>query len=352
MHKILYRKDRDMHGFQVSHPGEPPKILYRWKTEKEAEKAYHEWKAGQLEVAAQKVTVYDFGDVAKDFIDDADKNKSKWRHDALHWNFQSIILPYFGGNTPITAINCLTIERFIDEQLKRGCKNSTIWHYTTDIAAMYNWAILRTLRHRDGVTEETDYGVISNPVKLANLRKIKNRKVIKPPLDTSEVDKAAKALSGQDRYFFDCLRYTGMRLDEANRLQWADLDLDHGTWVVPGTKTEDSLARLPLAPILQRQLQVLRQVAASPWVFPGRSARTDGKKVYRRTRMFKKIHQLTGIKITAKDLRDCFATEIAHSVSDPAVVMCLLRHTNLKTTTGYLRVVDDRMAAAVKGLGE
>jgi len=298
--------------------------------------------------------IYNFSQVAADFVDDAKVNKSKWRYDALRCSFNSIIVPYFGSDTPITKINCLTIEKFIDSQLNRGCTNSTIWHYITDIKALYNWAILRTLRHRDGVTEETDYGVTSNPVKLANLKKIRNRKVIKQPLDISEVNKAAGALSGQDRYFFDCLRYTGMRLDEANRLQWSDLDLEHGTWTCPGTKTQESLARLPLAPILQRQLQVLKQVAnpGCPWVFPGRSARTEGQKVYRRTRMFEKIEEKTGIKLTAKDLRDVFATEIAHTVQDPNTVMRLLRHTSLKTTTGYLRVVDDRMADAVKGLGE
>src|SRR5262249_31944802 len=52
-----------------------------------------------------------------------------------------------------------------------------------------------------------------------------------------------------------------------------------------------------------------------------------------------------------KDLRDYFATEVASKVSDPMVIMKLLRHTNLKTTTGYLRTVEDRMRAAVQNLG-
>ena len=45
------------------------------------------------------------------------------------------------------------------------------------------------------------------------------------------------------------------------------------------------------------------------------------------------------------------ATEIAARVNDPVVVMKLLRHTNLTTTTKYLRVVNDQLEAAVKTLG-
>ena len=42
---------------------------------------------------------------------------------------------------------------------------------------------------------------------------------------------------------------------------------------------------------------------------------------------------------------------MAAKVSDPNVVMRLLRHTNLTTTTKYLRTVKDRMQEAVKNLG-
>lgn len=58
-----------------------------------------------------------------------------------------------------------------------------------------------------------------------------------------------------------------------------------------------------------------------------------------------------GIKLIPKDLRDYVAGEIAARVNDPAVVMKLLRHTSLETTTKYLRTVNDRLEAAVQSLG-
>jgi integrase len=45
-------------------------------------------------------------------------------------------------------------------------------------------------------------------------------------------------------------------------------------------------------------------------------------------------------------LRDYFGTEIAAKTDDPTVVMHLLRHTSLATTTEYMRAVKNRMREA------
>jgi hypothetical protein len=58
-----------------------------------------------------------------------------------------------------------------------------------------------------------------------------------------------------------------------------------------------------------------------------------------------------GIHLKPKDLRDYFGTEIAAKMDDPAVVMKLLRHISLNTTTKYMRAMKDRMREAVNSLG-
>ena len=69
-------------------------------------------------------------------------------------------------------------------------------------------------------------------------------------------------------------------------------------------------------------------------------------KHYRRwqTKSFK-----DGIKLVPKDLRDYFASTV--ETDDPRVLMSLMRHTNLTTTTKYLRAMHERMKEAVSGLG-
>jgi hypothetical protein len=58
-----------------------------------------------------------------------------------------------------------------------------------------------------------------------------------------------------------------------------------------------------------------------------------------------------GVKLTTKDLRDHFATQVSAQVMDPNTVKNLMRHTSLTTTSRYVRAIPDRMKAAVKNLG-
>src|SRR5262249_5237590 len=48
--------------------------------------------------------------------------------------------------------------------------------------------------------------------------------------------------------------------------------------------------------------------------------------------------------------RDVFASTV--ETDDPRVLMALMRHTNLTTTTKYLRAMNKSMKAAVSGLGK
>ena len=140
---------------------------------------------------------------------------------------------------------------------------------------------------------------------------------------------------------------------------------------------------MPLGDVALKTLRELHESKdrdpACLWVFPGRSYQTKGKKIYSRRRMFEGIKKRSalerymqknpgvsvkdalqavrnekyqgGIHLKPKDLRDYFGTEIAAKTDDPTVVMKLLRHTSLTTTTKYMRAVKNRMREAVNGLG-
>ena len=58
-----------------------------------------------------------------------------------------------------------------------------------------------------------------------------------------------------------------------------------------------------------------------------------------------------GVKLTTKELRDYFATQVSTQVSDPTTVKNLMRHTSLNTTTLYTRTVTECMKNAVRNLG-
>ncbi len=387
---VEYRKNRKKWGFRVYRAGHNYK-RYAWDTKTEAREAEREFLVElknrppiPKNTLCQVVSAY--------LIESARKGRSQWRLDALRWSFNRFILPFFGENTVAKSINHKDVTEFILQQKQRRVSNKTIWNYVTDLRAMFNWALKEEL-------------VRENPVNRADLDPIRNRKTRKPPLNLEAVELAASVLEGYDRVYFDFMRYTGLRMDEANRVTWDDVDLVNGWIHVPGTKTEASDDYIPLAPILIDELAEHRRRNPNPQhVFFGRSSQTKGKKIYSRRRLFEKITRLTtacgdcglvgkivtrkvcsqcdaelhrntcgrckgnairkslcghcgsdnvrkSIRLRPKDMRDIFATVVTEHVTKPDTIRRLLRHTNLTTTTRYLRGVKNRMTEAVKFLG-
>jgi integrase len=164
-------------------------------------------------------------------------------------------------------------------------------------------------------------------------------------MDPQTVEKGAEALTGVQRAFYDFLRFTGARLDEGNKLKWTDLDLDRGLFLMPGSKTPDAADVRPLPTHLIKKLLELPRT--SEYVFPAH----HGGKAYDRRKLFRKVSKQAGIKITAKDLRDWFGTQVVALTNDPRQIMDLMRHTNLRTTTTYMRRVSGELRSIVDSLG-
>jgi integrase len=279
-------------------------------------------------------------------IELAADGKSEHRTEALRLCFTKHVLPYFGEATLITDITFENVRQLVLKlKATRRYKPKSLWHVVSNLRSTLNWAVgARLLRE--------------NPINKATSPKLReiigSTRSVKAPLDASEVERAAQSLTDPlDRGWFDTVRFTGMRKDEANRLRWDDVNFALAKIHIPGTKTELSDAWLPVAPIVIETLKPLYEARnpVCPWVFPSRQHQRRGQKAYDRRYLFAKIEKATGIKLKPKDLRDFFATEIASRVTDPAVVMNLLRHTNLRTTTVYLRTNEERMRNALKGLG-
>jgi integrase len=362
---VEYREERDRWGYRLSHQGRTYK-RYVWATREEAKAALTEFKQ---ELASKPkepelpptalITV-----VSAYLVDSAEKGRSGWRIDGMRWNFNKVIIPFFGAATPISSITTEQIQKLV-VQRKRSVKPKTLWHDVTNLRALLNWSVEKNL-------------LVKNPVDGLDTSIIGNTKPKKAPLNLAMVERAAAVLDHPaDRAYFDFLRFTGLRKDEANRLRWNDINFDEGYFHCRGTKTEDSDAYLPLAPALIESLKTYKAGNTSEYVFAGRSAQTKGKKIYSRRRMFERIQRGTaverylkehpgatheqaleackaekfrgGIKLAPKDMRDYFASTV--QTDDPRVLMSLMRHTNLTTTTKYLRAMHERMKEAVSGLG-
>jgi len=368
---VEYRKERGKWGYRFYLRGKCFK-KYGWETKGEARKAEREARV-ELEKHPPLPPTALASIVAAYLVDSAEKGRSMWRLDGLRYSYKKHILPYFGEAKLIGDITPDDVNKLIRALKQKGLKGKTIWHVIVNLRSALNWA-----------TKKPHQFLRENPVTGADSSLIGSTKSVKPPLDPRTVDRAAGFIENKlDRAWFDVTRFTGMRKDECNRLQWTDINWQRAEIHIPGTKTEESDSWLPLGDVALKTLRELcdgkDRDPACPWIFPGRSYQTKGQKIYSRRRMFERIKKRSalkrymqknpgvsakdalravknqkyqgGIHLKPKDLRDYFGTEIAAKTDDPTVVMKLLRHTSLTTTTKYMRAVKNRMREAVNSLG-
>ena len=113
------------------------------------------------------------------------------------------------------------------------------------------------------------------------------------------------------------------------------------------------MRKVPICKGLFETLRVLEGFKNdSPYLFHHK----DGSRILRRDKIFKRVLRLTGIKITAKDLRDYFASTIGMGseeyTPDIVTVSELLGHTSLNTTKKYLYSLKERRIKAVNILDQ
>jgi site-specific recombinase XerD len=379
-------------------------VKYVWNTRDEAEKALLQLlldlsnRPPELPQNSLRAAYNNYYDDCAEMVNR--NERSKWRLSGLGFTFEVHILPHLGERRPVTTVHAedglellntlkqKTIKRAIigrvGRQRKRvdeidtgkKLKNKTIRNIMGDLKAFYNWCIKKKLAYFNPVTEEV-------------WEKIGSTKVHKRPIDLRVFDEAATYLDDlRDRAWYEVSRWTGMRKDESNRLRWDEhVDWQSRKIFIPGTKTEGADGWFDLAPPALRALRGLYDSplrdSTSPYVFPGRSAQTKGKKIYSRRRMFERIRKRSAIKkwleihpgksaadaeklcaadnyklgihLTPKDLRDFFCTVVGTEVmrvgANPKVAMMLMRHTSFTTTERYLRIVEQQAQSVLAGLG-
>jgi integrase len=167
------------------------------------------------------------------------------------------------------------------------------------------------------------------------------------------MDQAAEAIDNpQGRAWFDVTRFSGMRKDKANRLQWTDIKFDLGMIRDPAHKDGRVGHMVTAGAGRDRSAEEATRARRQQSAGISRPQLSDqGKKIYSRRRMFERIQKKNRNQACAERSPRLLASEIAARVNDPVVGMKLLRHTNLETRAEYLRTVNDRLEAAVSTFG-
>lgn len=139
--------------------------------------------------------------------------------------------------------------------------------------------------------------------------------------------------------FFKVLLFTGARKSNALEMEWKDVDLNSGVWMIPETKNGDSQPTA-LSPevlkILVRRFE--ERNSRYPWVFP--SARLPWKRLNDPRKAFARILKAAEISdFTMHDLRRTLGSWLAMSgVSETTIAKQLGHRPGSKATAIYARM--------------
>jgi integrase len=235
--------------------------------------------------------------------------------------------------------------RFLTSLAERGLGTRTIAHVRSLLSGLFRHAL------RTGLIE-------TNPVRDAG--SLTPARTPEPThaysLEEAEAIVSALVENPQAQLVFALACFLGLRPGEIAGLRWSDIDCEwlhvrRSSWrgIVGTTKTEESVASVPLIEPLKSLLAAWRLQSKSEWIFP--SNRGD-----RPLNISQFAQRVIAPVLKSKNIkwhglyagRRSAATLLVQLTGNAVAAQYVLRHKNLSTTTGFY--VKPVQSAALEGL--
>jgi integrase len=242
------------------------------------------------------------------------------------------------NNKPLLSI---TKDMIAKRHTKLGEENGEAWANLSMrvLRALFNFAIGK---YEDSQGRSL---VPENPVKrLSQTRawyKVDKRKGHVKPGQLAAWFRGVLALPNETlRDYLQLLILTGLRRNEAAKLEWANVDMNAKTFTIIDPKNHNDHT-LPMSDYLFDMLARRKAAAVNGYVFPGTG--TGGFIVEPRKQMAK-VTKASGVEFTVHDLRRSFIS-IAERLDIPAYSLKkLLNHSGSKDVTGdYIQIDEERL---------
>lgn len=289
-------------------------------------------------------------DVWKKFLPWAKEHKRTWADD--EWNYNRHLQPRFGAKS-LESISALDIERMKIEMKKATNKNgkpytpATIKHQLELVRRLFNLA--RRWRIFDG----------PNPVNSVELPKLDNMKT--EYLSDDEIERLREVL---DSWPCQCTALlikfamlTGLRRGEIFRLEWRDIDFEHGLVTLREPKGGKTLT----IPVSGEAIELLKKLepakdndiqtgekpdCATQSVFPN----VDGTPRKSIRDPWQSIKSKAGLPADFRfhGLRHSWASRMVSNGVDLAIVQGLLTHKHASTTERYAHLMPNALKRAAE----
>lgn len=258
----------------------------------------------------------------------------------------SLLSRSVGGSLPVNSIKQQDLKSFLTNP---DWANATQQNYFRHIRAFCNWA------YSEGhITEDVLDGLKLPKVQNNNPKYITKAQldsvvsVIREEYRENETQKQRRALWLDDVIIFAFC--TGLRLSEVCRLQWDDVDLESGHFIVANrgkTATKSGSERTvaltaPSSDVIERRKN--RSTESSVYVFTSGDdeSQLNAKYVSKRFRHFRKKAGLPD-GINFHSLRHSFGSAMASQGVSMYTISKIMGHSSLEVTQKYAHLAPETM---------
>ncbi len=327
MIKVNMRLFQRENGIWYVEFGRGKKKSLRTRNKAEAVRLFNklkrEYLAGKLIILKQgrKIPLSEF---TSEYLDWAKENRSRETYVKARHTLNR--LKEVVGDVFIQNLSKRHLDEYVSYLLSCGLSRVTVNVHIRTLKAAFSKAV------------EWEY-LKQNPFKGYKLLKVQQ----KPPrfLLPNQVKQVEAVIDKEEWLFiFRLLVYTGMRIGEAVRLNWKDIDLERGIITVKKTKNFQSRV-IPIHPKLKQEL-LKRYPAVGKVIGYSRDHIEHKLKDYFRKAGFPELR--------VHDLRHTFASLMVMAGVDLKTVQELLGHTSYKTTEIYAHLAPYHLQDAIKKL--
>lgn len=361
---------------------------------REAEKLLAQWTAPfQLKNSAEKDSA--MADKAADLaaVSDALRSSAKSKREAFRkatalpladaWRAFDDSLFHREWAQTTHDLNETRVESFLAWMRKRHPEIGTAREVTTEHASGFMQEIRKAhsgktfndyrailLQTWDGLRKIDVAAVTENPFRF--IERAERRSHTRRELTVEELAAVIAATEGEMRLLFAVGIYTGLRLGDAVRLDWGDVDLVRGFVSVVPSKTarHETRVKIPLSPVLRALLEETPARRRRGPVFDALRARyeesTGGMNLVRDVqRVFRKAGIATqsdaaqrnkdgtprkAVDVGFHSLRHTYVSLCANAGVPLAVVQSIVGHTSPAMTRHYFHESDDALRGAAAAL--
>ena len=255
----------------------------------------------------------------------------------------------FSGMQNIMALDTKSIRNFLQTQRQeKKWSAKTFRIYRQCLKTFFNWTI------DEGYREENPVDEIKQPPLPKRLPRCLTKEQVNFHLENiREYEWYLELQRSRNEAIYTIIVYCGLRLSETQNLGKEAVNLSVGEIFVKAGKNEkDRTVPIPeeLEPILENYIKEQKRLGvSSKWFFPSvKSEKRLTKK--NMNAVFKKVSEISGIKVTAHMLRHTFGRLSVEADIQTRVIQTVMGHSDIRTTQIYTFVSNQTAKDAMRNL--